>query len=349
MAHATEGASPTLSVSLVPPANLQISWPSDSVNWQLTSTTDLSVPNWQPVTQPPVSTGNALAVVLPITNLSRFFRLEQTGGGCAFQATPSVILSGASSTLSWCPVTGTSYTVSPGPGAVTGGSLLVSPTVTTVYTLTASNASGVVTSYATVIVNPCGWLQVSNWDATLDFSYALAPSTSSYNFSINHQGHITFQLMQQTSTATDAYFFGFATGGTASLNDREDDKTGPRVFTTTEVGSGLPVNVSYISLHVTCNSYDFSYSVLISTTETSDFGVTTSDDGVAAGAIVTRPLTVDAGTISDSEQLPAQYPPGNGDYFTPDSNLGKAMFSTGVVSNTTGGNASVSWSFEPVP
>jgi hypothetical protein len=296
--------------------------------------------------------GNEFAVLLPFTNLSRFFRLEQkqNGGGCAFEATPSVINAGASSTLSWCPVTGTTYTLSPGPGVVSGGSVLVSPTVTTVYSLIASNASGVLTNFATVIVNPCGWLQVRNWDATLDFSYALAPSTSDYNFNINHQGHVTFHLIRQVSTATDAHFFGFATGGTASVNDREDDKTGPRVFTTTEIGSGPPdPKVSTISLHVTCSSYDFSYNTLISTTETSDFGVTTSDDGVAAGAIVTRSLPLTANTISDSEQVPAQYPPGSGDYFSPDSDLGKAMFSTGVVSNTTGGNASVSWSFEPLP
>jgi hypothetical protein len=209
----------------------------------------------------------------------------------------------------------------------------------------------VTSNSTTVLVNPCGFLHVTNWDAELDFSYALSPSTPSYNFAINHQGHVTFHLTQFTSTATDVYLFGFATGGTASLNDREDDKTAPpHVFTTTEVGSGPPLQSgSYLSLHLTCTSYDFSYSVLINTTETSEFGTTTSDDGVGAGAIGPRTLTVVANTVSDSDQIPAQYPPGGGGYFTPDSDLGKAMFTTGVVSSTTAGNASVSWSFTPVP
>jgi hypothetical protein len=223
------------------------------------------------------------------------------------------------------------------------------PTVTTVYTLIASNAMGVVSNSVAVIVNPCGFLYLTNWDATLDFSYARAPSTPDYSFNINHQGHVTFHLTRQTGTATDAYFFGFATGGSGSLNDREDDKTGPTVYTTTEVGSGPPQLGSYLSLHVTCSTYDFSYNVLINTTETSAFGTTTSADGVGSGAIGPRTLTVVANTITDSGQVPAEYPPSSSEFFTPSSDLGKAMFDTGVVSNTTAGDASVSWSFTPVP
>ncbi len=48
---------------------------------------------------------------------------KPTAAGCVFQATPPVITSGASSTLSWCPVAGLTYRISPGPGIVTGGSL----------------------------------------------------------------------------------------------------------------------------------------------------------------------------------------------------------------------------------
>jgi hypothetical protein len=194
-------------------------------------------------------------------------------------------------------------------------------------------------------------LQVTNWDAALDFSYALARSTSRYDFNINHQAHVTFHLTREPGfTATDAYYFGFATGGSASLNGREDDKTSPEVFTTTEVGPGPPrQDVSILSSHVTCSTYDFSYSVLIDTTETSAFGTTTSADGVGAGAMGARTLTVLANTISDSDQVPAQYPPSTSEYFTPDSSLGKHMFETGVATGTTADSASVSWGFTPVP
>jgi len=352
--YSTDAASPVLSVSRVPPTSVQISWPSNfTAGWKLMYATNLASADWQPVTQTPVSSGDALVVLFPFTNSSGFFRLQQAGGGggCSFQATPPVINSGNSSSLTWCPQPGTTYSVSPGPGNVTGGSLVVSPTATTVYSLTASNASGVVTTLATVIVNPCGWTQMASWDVTLDFSYALAPSTASYSFNINHQAHLTFHLTRQAgSSATNASYFGFATGGSASLNDREDDKTGPMVFTTTEVGSGSPLqNVSTMSLHVTCDTYDFTYSALINTTETSFFGVTTSIDGVGAGTIATRPLPELDSTISDSAQVPAQYPPSAGDNFVPDDDVGKAMFNSGVVSGTTAGKATVSWSFTPVP
>jgi hypothetical protein len=186
MASIAEAQSPALSISLLPPATAKLSWPSNFTAWQLTSATNLSsTANWQSVTQTPAPLDNALVVLFPITNKSRFFRLEQ-GASCVFQAAPPVIASGGTSTLSWCPVTGTSYLLSPGPGIVTGGSRSVSPTVTTVYTLSASNASVVTPSFATVIVNPCGFDSVRNWNGTLNFSYALAPSSPDYIFSISH-------------------------------------------------------------------------------------------------------------------------------------------------------------------
>ena len=316
------------------------------------STTNLASAPWQPLPQTPVLSGNALVVLFPFTNSIGYFRLQQSGGGCAFQATPQAITAGGSSTLTWCPVPGTTYTLSPG-GIVTGGSVVVSPTVTTVYTLTASNPSGVETNTTAVLVWPCAWLPVTNLEAELDFSYAHAVSTFDYNFDITHQGHVTFHLTRQATTATDAYYFGVPTGGTCSMNDREDDKTTPpRVYTTTEVGSSPPLPGSTLILHVTCgntNTYDFTYNVFMSTTETSDFGVTTQEDGVGAGSIGTRLLKVVANTISDSEDVPAQYPPSGSDWFTPSSFLGEEMFDTGTVNNTTAGNASVSWSFTPVP
>ena len=135
------------------------------------SSANLASPNWQAVTQAIVPSGGSLVVLFPFNRASGFFRLQQTngGGGCVFQATPPVINSGGSSTLTWCPVAGLTYRVSPGPGILTGGSLGVSPTATTIYTLTASNATSITTNFTAVIVNPCGFASVSNWDATLTF------------------------------------------------------------------------------------------------------------------------------------------------------------------------------------
>jgi hypothetical protein len=162
---------------------------------------------------------------------------------------------------------------------------------------------------------------------------------------------MTFHLTRQAgSTTTDAHYFGSVIGGSASINDREEDRTGPQIFTTTEIGSGPPLAlVSYLSLHVTCSTYDFTYNGLITTKETDQFGVSTAPDGVGTGATVARPLTEAADTISDSDQVPAQYPPGSGDYFTPASDLAERMFNSGIVTGTTAGTASVSWSFTPSP
>lgn len=350
-----EAASPSLSVSLLPEGSLLLSWPTNftRASWQLLSTTNLQSGNWQPVPQNPLLFDNALAILFPFAEPTRYFRLQQTGGGaggsCKFQANPAVITAGGSSTLTWCPKPDTTYTLTPGPGIVTGDRILVSPTATTVYSLTASNAFGIVTDTAAVIFNPCGWLQVQNWDASLGFVYSHAAAASGYSFNISHSGYIEFHLTLASSTGTDAYYFGFATGGNGNLRDKEVDATGPVVYTTTEVGSGAPVpSVCYISLHLTCNSYDFSCNTLIDVTETSAFSVTTSPDGLGVFSIASRPLpTTD--DILDGGRLPAQYPPAGVEYFSPDTDLGKAMFSTGVASDSTGGSAITSWLFIPAP
>src|ERR1039457_1907106 len=102
-----EAQLPTLSISSVPPGILQLSWPSNFTTaiWQLMSTTNLASANWQPVPLTPFPSNNALVVHLPINDLSRYFRLQQISAGlgsCVFQATPPVINSGQSSTLTWC-------------------------------------------------------------------------------------------------------------------------------------------------------------------------------------------------------------------------------------------------------
>jgi hypothetical protein len=363
LANSAEAASPSLSVSLVSPGNVQVSWSTNFAidSWQLMYTTNLLPANWQPVPTTPLLAGDALSVSIPFTDSSGYYRLQPVSGsgGCAFQAMPGVITAGQSSTLTWCPQDGTSYQVSPGPGSASGGSLAVSPTVTTVYSLTSSNASGITTSFATVIVGPCGWLQVNNWDAKLYFNYFDQNSTKDFNFSIYHKvglvDDITFHLTPQAgSTTTDAHYFGFATGGIVSINDREDNKTAaPIIYTTTEVGSGPPtLNLSYLSLHVTCTSYDFSYNVVMTNVTETDaiFGVTSKSDELGSGAMASRSLSLTNSFIQDGVYVPAQYPPVSAEYFTPSSDLGRAAFTEGVLpSHDLSGDALIQWEFTPVP
>ena len=70
----------------------------------------------------------------------------------SFTASPSSIVNGASTTLSWSVTNATSLSINQGVGTVTGNSISVSPNTTTTYTLTATNNGGNMTSSATVTV-----------------------------------------------------------------------------------------------------------------------------------------------------------------------------------------------------
>ncbi len=72
----------------------------------------------------------------------------------SFGASATPINLGSSSTLSWSVSGATSLSINQGIGSVSGGSLVVTPTVTTTYTLTASNAWGTATRSVTITVLP---------------------------------------------------------------------------------------------------------------------------------------------------------------------------------------------------
>jgi len=74
----------------------------------------------------------------------------------SFAANPSTIAAGQATTLGWGAVTDAdTLTIDQGIGPVTGP-VLVSPLVTTTYTLTATGCGGTTTSQVTVTVNPAG-------------------------------------------------------------------------------------------------------------------------------------------------------------------------------------------------
>jgi len=72
-----------------------------------------------------------------------------------FTASPSTLVAGSASTLSWTAPSATSVTIDHGIGLVpSSGSQSVNPTTTTIYTLTATNSSGSTVNSATVTVVP---------------------------------------------------------------------------------------------------------------------------------------------------------------------------------------------------
>ena len=73
----------------------------------------------------------------------------------SFSASPSSIMAGQPSVLSWTTTNATSLTIDEGVGSVTGAtSTTVYPSATTTYTLTASNSAGTNTAQVAVIVSP---------------------------------------------------------------------------------------------------------------------------------------------------------------------------------------------------
>lgn len=74
----------------------------------------------------------------------------------SFSASPASLQAGQSATLSWQASGASSYSITPGVGPVSGGSVTVAPGSTTTYTLTASNAAGSVSATTLVTVSPVG-------------------------------------------------------------------------------------------------------------------------------------------------------------------------------------------------
>jgi hypothetical protein len=252
-------------------------------------------------------------------------------------------------------VAGHTYRLSPGPGIVTGGSASVSPAITTVYTLTASNATGITTNFATVIVNPCGFASVSNWDATLTFSYTLAPSAPGFSFSINRQAQATFRL---TPYGPNVYAFNGSASGPVSINDREDDSSSGSLITYTTVGLGPPnplLSTFVFAINCTSNTFNFSAIVAVDAIDTEiDIGGSSSSSRTAVAgqvAILPHPLPLASSTISGSAVLPLLGPftTPSTDYYTPNDFLANDMWINGVITDGTAGTANVSWSITPVP
>jgi len=99
----------------------------------------------------------------------------------SFTASPTSVVPGQTSVLSWTVVGATSLSISPGLGVVTGTSVTVRPLATTTYTLTATNESG--SSSTSVTVNygnaPPAGLAYSENPASYTVGVAITPNVPS--------------------------------------------------------------------------------------------------------------------------------------------------------------------------
>jgi hypothetical protein len=94
----------------------------------------------------------------------------------SFAAAPASIVQGQSATLSWDMSGGGTVSIAPDVGTVAGTSVVVSPTVTTTYTLSAENSAGSTTATTTITVNALGALVFADMAGPNDAQPALMPS-----------------------------------------------------------------------------------------------------------------------------------------------------------------------------
>jgi hypothetical protein len=351
-----EPALPGLSISLPSPQMTRLAWPATAADWSLTTTASLASGPWVPVSAVALNQGNELAVLLPVTESRRFYRLEQ---GCVFKATPPAIQPGGSSVLTWCERPGVTYQLFPAPGPVSGGTLTVSPTATTTYFLLATQGEQITSSQVTVTVgnggNTCPWAELSGWSGTLDFSYELTPSHGDWSFMIRQEAHLSFQLTRTAVVAGTAEFTGTVTGN-AQLNDRAEELDDPNIRTV--IGNGAPqtspmddrVSRFYMIVNCTTNTCSLLITPTINATGTSESGTVTGLWSVGKVDIRNLPLPQTVGPLSGSKFLPARGPTWTGttDNYHP-GGLGDVMFITNTVNDESAGSASVNWALTPVP
>jgi hypothetical protein len=213
-------------------------------------------------------------------------------------------------------------------------------------------------SLTTVVVASaaCAFAGVTNLDGTVDFSYDFNVSSALYDFAIHQVAHLSVHLTQSEATLNSAIFTGIVSGN-AELNDKVTEYPAPPRISTL-IGSGPPVttstqvNASKLTLTVDCTTgtYNFTITPWINATLTDSNGSATSPWAVGGLNVTQRPLPTNVGTISGSGAFPARGPfwTGGGDLYAP-GGLAEGMFTTGTVSDTTAGTASVDWSFTPAP
>lgn len=150
----------------------------------------------------------------------------------SFTATPATIQSGASSTLAWTVRNATSIALNG--AAVTGSSSVVSPTATTVYTLTASNSAGTTTATATVTVSAASTVPTDPIPFTKDTVFTLDSGTTNWvvvpdAYDSSHQTPISlFVWLHGCGGESSGDIYDVSPGGAQSwisltVGGREDD------------------------------------------------------------------------------------------------------------------------------
>ena len=168
----TVRGSPTISSFTANPATIA-SGGRSTLRWSTTAATSLSidqgvgtVTGTSVKVSPSATTTYTLTATNSVGSVTATVAVTIRGSPTisSFTASPAIIDKGKSATLRWSTTAATSLSIDQGVGTVTGTSVKVSPSATTTYTLTATNAVGSVTARATVQVR--GAPKISSFTAT---------------------------------------------------------------------------------------------------------------------------------------------------------------------------------------
>lgn len=156
---------PTIATFAATPATI-ITGSTATLAWSATGADTLEI-TASTGASPGIVTGTSVSVS-PTANTTYTLKATNAGGTttrttaitvtppaptiATFAAAPTTVVQGDSTTLSWSVTGATQVSIAPGIGAVTGTSLVVTPTTNTTYTLTATNETGSVTRTLAVAV-----------------------------------------------------------------------------------------------------------------------------------------------------------------------------------------------------
>ncbi len=226
----TVGSPPTITGLKATPAMVQAGQPS-TLSWVVTGSPGLMLnPGVGPVTgtsvvvKPPATTSYTLSATNSFGTVTASVTVMVGGAPTitSLKATPAMVQAGQPSTLSWVVTGSPGLMLNPGVGPVTGTSVVVKPSATTTYTLSATNSYGTATASATVTLQPASPPVVTSFfaipasagpglSATLHWA-----TTGATSVSINHGvGPVTGTSVNVSPSSTTTYTLT-ATNGAGS-------------------------------------------------------------------------------------------------------------------------------------
>jgi uncharacterized protein YkwD/chitodextrinase len=227
----------------------------------------------------------------------------------AFTATPASIAPGGSSQLAWSVSGATAVSIDNGIGSVTGTtSRTVSPSQTTTYRLTASNANGTATATATVTVTPAGDTQPPSAPSLTATAKSATEVDLTWTASMDNMGVAGYQITRNGSVLATVNSSARSYGDTKvsadtsytysvkaydAANNYSAASNGVQVRTPASGGSAGPCPAPAQGAFTGCyyNNLTLSGTPAVSRTDTLinfDWGGSSPDPAVTAGGFSAR-------------------------------------------------------------